>query len=57
MLEKHHPGLSVGAKYRLLSIYQKPATGQPAKGHRTCPSLPGGLRAEWPNRDGIGQTV
>jgi len=35
---------------RLMPIYQKPNTGNPAKGHKTCPCLPGGLRIDRPNQ-------
>jgi putative transposase len=35
---------------RLLPIYQKPDTSRPAKGHKTCLYLVGGLRVEWPNQ-------
>jgi putative transposase len=35
---------------RLMSIYQKPDTSKPAKGHKTSPYLLGGLRVEQPNQ-------
>jgi putative transposase len=35
---------------RLMPIYQKPNTSKPAKGHKTCPYLLGGLRVERPNQ-------
>jgi len=35
---------------RLMPICQKPDTGRPAKGHKTCPCLPGGMRVERPNQ-------
>jgi putative transposase len=35
---------------RLMPIYQKPDTSRPAKGHKTYPYLPGGLRVERPNQ-------
>jgi putative transposase len=35
---------------RLMPIYQKPDTSRPAKGHKTYPSLLGGLRVEHPNQ-------
>jgi len=35
---------------RLMSIYQKPDTSRPAKGHKTYPYLLGGLRVERPNQ-------
>jgi len=50
MVDKNHPSLSVGAQCRLLSIYQKPDTSKPAKGHKTYPSLLGGLRVERPHQ-------
>ncbi len=33
-----------------MPIYQKPHTSKPAKGHKTCPYLLGGLRVERPNQ-------
>ena len=33
-----------------LPIYQKPNTSKPAKGHKTCPCLLGGLRIDRPNQ-------
>ena len=35
---------------RLMPIYQKPNTSKPAKGHKTCPWLLGGLRIDRPNQ-------
>jgi putative transposase len=35
---------------RLMPIYQKPNTSTPAKGHKTCPCLLGGLRIDRPNQ-------
>jgi putative transposase len=35
---------------RLMPIYQKPDTSRPAKGHKTCPYLLGGLRVDRPNQ-------
>lgn len=34
----------------LMPIYQKPNTSKPAKGHKTYPYLPGGLRIDRPNQ-------
>ncbi len=44
MIERSHPTLSIGAQCRLLSIYQKPNSSKPTKGHKTSPFLLGGLR-------------
>ena len=35
---------------RLMPICQKPNTSKPAKGHKTCPCLLGGLRIDRPNQ-------
>ena len=37
-------------RMRLMPIWQKPDTGKPAKGHKTCPDLPGGLRIDRPDQ-------
>jgi hypothetical protein len=34
----------------LMPIHRTPDTGKPAKGHKSYPSLPGGLRVERPDR-------
>ena len=42
--------LSVGAQCQLLSIYQKPNTSKPTKGHKSDPYLLGGLWVERPKQ-------
>ena len=37
-------------RMRLMPIYRKPNTSRPAKGHKTCPYLLGGLRIDRPTR-------